>query len=119
MTKNHFSLEGKTVAVIGAGSGIGQACAIGAAQQGALVWCLDINADQSNATAKMVKAEGGRAECGVVLESATGESVRQALNLLSNPSFRVTLGHQARFICQEEYHWCKSADQLLSLYRGI
>jgi NAD(P)-dependent dehydrogenase (short-subunit alcohol dehydrogenase family) len=81
MTKNHFSLEGKTVAVIGAGSGIGQACAIGAAQQGALVWCLDINADQSNATAKMIKAEGGKAECGVVditNETAVQEAMADA-----------------------------------------
>ncbi len=60
-----------------------------------------------------------RAGCGVVMESATGDSVRRALKNLSNPSFRVTLGHRARFICQEEYHWCKSADQLLTLYRGI
>ena len=42
--RNLFSLEGKTVAVIGAGSGIGQAVAIGAAQQGAYVCCLDIHA---------------------------------------------------------------------------
>lgn len=66
MTKNSFSLDGKTVAVIGAGSGIGQACAIGAAQQGALVWCFDINVGQADATAKMIAGEGGKAECGVV-----------------------------------------------------
>ena len=66
MTRNLFSLEGKTVAVIGAGSGIGQACAIGAAQQGAHVWCLDINAGQANETAKMIKGAGGKSECGVV-----------------------------------------------------
>jgi NAD(P)-dependent dehydrogenase (short-subunit alcohol dehydrogenase family) len=66
MTKNLFSLEGKTIAVIGAGSGIGQACAIGAAHQGALVWCLDINAGQADATAKLIQGDGGKAECGVV-----------------------------------------------------
>ena len=47
MIKNLFSLEGKSVAVIGAGSGIGQAVAIGTAQQGAYVCCLDVNAEQS------------------------------------------------------------------------
>ena len=66
MIKNLFSLEGKTIAVIGAGSGIGRACAIGAAQQGAVVWCLDLNATEADATAKSIKSEGGRAECGVV-----------------------------------------------------
>ncbi len=45
MASNMFSLEGKTVAVIGAGSGIGQAVAIGAAQQGAYVCCLDIHVE--------------------------------------------------------------------------
>ena len=43
--KNLFSLEGKTVAVIGAGSGIGRAVAEGAAQQGAYVFCFDIKSD--------------------------------------------------------------------------
>ena len=66
MTRNLFSLDGKTVAVIGAGSGIGQACAIGAAQQGAHVWCLDINANQANVTANLIKDAGGKSECGVV-----------------------------------------------------
>src|SRR5688500_5261500 len=66
MTRNLFSLEGKTVAVIGAGSGIGQACAIGAAQQGAYVWCLDSNAKQADATAKMITNARGKAQCGVV-----------------------------------------------------
>ena len=66
MTRNLFSLEGKTVAVIGAGSGIGRACAIGAAEQGAHLWCLDINAGQANETAQMIKGAGGKSECGVI-----------------------------------------------------
>jgi glycosyltransferase involved in cell wall biosynthesis len=60
-----------------------------------------------------------RSGCGVVLDQPTAESARLALQRLANPTYRVTLGHQARFICQEEYHWCKSADQLLTVYRGI
>lgn len=66
MTKNLFSLEGKTIAVIGAGSGIGQACAIGAAEHGALVWCLDINPEPAAATAQTITRQGGNAECGVI-----------------------------------------------------
>ncbi len=54
-----FSLEGKTVAVIGAGSGIGQAVAIGAAQQGAYVCCLDVHQDTAAATAAMIAKDGG------------------------------------------------------------
>ena len=64
--KNLFSLEGKTIAVIGAGSGIGQAVAIGAAQQGGHVWCLDIHADTAAATASMITKAGGKADSGVI-----------------------------------------------------
>ena len=64
--KNLFSLEGKLIAVIGAGSGIGQACAIGAAGQGASVFCLDLKADQAAATAATIVASGGTAEAGAV-----------------------------------------------------
>jgi NAD(P)-dependent dehydrogenase (short-subunit alcohol dehydrogenase family) len=47
-----FTLSGKIAAVVGAGSGIGEAVAIGAAKQGASVVCLDSNeaAAQSVAT---------------------------------------------------------------------
>jgi NAD(P)-dependent dehydrogenase (short-subunit alcohol dehydrogenase family) len=78
MTKNPFSLEDKTIAVIGAGSGIGQACAIGAAQQGAVVWCLDINPEPADATATMIRTAGGKAECGLV-DITNETSVHEAL----------------------------------------
>ena len=64
--KNLFSLEGKTIAVIGAGSGIGQAVAIGAAQQGGHVWCLDIHADTAAGTAAMIAKAGGKADSGAI-----------------------------------------------------
>jgi len=42
-----FSLEGKTAVVIGAGSGIGEAVALGCERQGARVVRLDIKADET------------------------------------------------------------------------
>lgn len=63
--KNAFSLEGKTVAVIGAGSGIGRAVAEGAAAQGAYVFCFDIKNDGVNETAKRISEDGGEAEAGI------------------------------------------------------
>lgn len=57
-----FRLDGKTVVVIGAGSGIGEAVAIGAAQQGARVACLDVNGDAAAATAGKVRSGGGTAD---------------------------------------------------------
>jgi NAD(P)-dependent dehydrogenase (short-subunit alcohol dehydrogenase family) len=61
MMRDLFSLEGKTIAVIGAGSGIGRAVAIGAATQGADVFCLDLNADNAAQTAQTIVDSGGTA----------------------------------------------------------
>jgi len=57
-TGDLFRLDGKIAAVIGAGSGIGEAVALGAARQGATVVCLDSN---SNAARRVAGQIGGRA----------------------------------------------------------
>src|SRR4029077_8236866 len=58
---NMFSLSGKVIAVVGAGSGIGEAIAIGAADQGAsYVACLDLNEAGAAATAARITAAGGK-----------------------------------------------------------
>jgi NAD(P)-dependent dehydrogenase (short-subunit alcohol dehydrogenase family) len=57
-----FSLTGKTAAVIGAGSGIGEAVALGCARQGARVICLDVNAAAVRGVAERALADGGAAE---------------------------------------------------------
>ena len=54
-----FRLDGKTIAVIGAGSGIGRAVAIGVAQQGGDVICLDLDAASAAATAAAIGKTGG------------------------------------------------------------
>jgi NAD(P)-dependent dehydrogenase (short-subunit alcohol dehydrogenase family) len=56
-----FRLDDTTVAVIGAGSGIGAAVAVGAARQGARVACLDVHAASVRATAELISMEGGAA----------------------------------------------------------
>lgn len=53
-----FSLQGKTAAVIGGGSGIGEAVALGCARQGARVICLDVNEDAARRVAERGAAEG-------------------------------------------------------------
>ena len=57
-----FSLEGRTAAVVGGGSGIGEAVAIGCAEAGAHVSCLDIDADAAADTAATIRAAGGEAD---------------------------------------------------------
>ena len=62
--KNMFSLEGKSIAVIGAGSGIGQAVAFGVANQGGEVLALDVNAEGAAETARAITGRGGAAVSG-------------------------------------------------------
>jgi NAD(P)-dependent dehydrogenase (short-subunit alcohol dehydrogenase family) len=57
-----FRLDGKAMAVIGAGSGIGAAVAMGAARQGARVTCVDVNDEAAEHTATMIQREGGLAD---------------------------------------------------------
>ena len=94
-----FSLDGKTIAVIGAGSGIGRAVAIGAAHQGARVACLDINGEAAEAVAQQIRDEKCAADAGaldIVDAAATDQAfARLASNggrldgLLCTPSINV------------------------------
>jgi NAD(P)-dependent dehydrogenase (short-subunit alcohol dehydrogenase family) len=58
-----FDLSGKIAAIVGAGSGIGETVAIGAAAQGADVVQLDVNEDAAKAVAARI---GGRASAAAV-----------------------------------------------------
>ena len=57
-----FRLDGKTIVVIGSGSGIGRAVAVGAAGQGARVACADVNGDAARETAELIPSLGGGVE---------------------------------------------------------
>jgi NAD(P)-dependent dehydrogenase (short-subunit alcohol dehydrogenase family) len=57
-----FRLDGKVVAVIGAGGGIGAAVARGVATQGGQAICYDVNTDAADATATAIRNAGGTAE---------------------------------------------------------
>ena len=54
-----FRFDGKTVVVMGAGSGIGRAVAAGAARQGSRVACIDVHADSARAAADQITRDGG------------------------------------------------------------
>ncbi len=56
-----FSLQGRTAAIVGAGSGIGEAVAAGCADAGAFVHCLDIDPDAAARSAAAIRAAGGEA----------------------------------------------------------
>ncbi len=57
-----FRLDGRIALVIGAGSGIGAAAAVGLAAYGAVVVCADINLDGAQATASTIASAGRRGE---------------------------------------------------------
>jgi NAD(P)-dependent dehydrogenase (short-subunit alcohol dehydrogenase family) len=65
MAADMFRLDGKIVAVVGAGGGIGEAVALAVGAQGAHVACLDINAANAASVAEQIKGAGGSAQSGV------------------------------------------------------
>ena len=89
-----FSLSGKVIAVVGAGSGIGEAIAIGAADQGAsYVACLDVNDAGATETAARITAAGGKAGASV-MDIVDAEATRACLEQLA-----VTHGSLDGLVC--------------------
>ena len=68
---NLFSLAGRNAAVVGAGSGIGEAVAVGCAEAGARVHCLDIDGQGAAATAGAIRDAAGAAAAGPGEPAAT------------------------------------------------
>ena len=84
MAHDMFSLAGKIIAVVGAGSGIGEAIALGAADQGAaFVACLDMNEAGAAATAARIIGTGGRAGA-LAMDIADPERTRECLDGLAD-----------------------------------
>jgi NAD(P)-dependent dehydrogenase (short-subunit alcohol dehydrogenase family) len=73
--KGLFDLTGKTVAVIGAASGIGEAVALGCARQGARVAALDVNLAAVTAVAERARSEGAQCDAGAldIRDGAAGD----------------------------------------------
>ena len=74
-----FRLDGKTVAVIGAASGIGEAVAVAAARQGARVVCLDVEEAKAKDVAARIVRTGGHAGSAAV-DIRTGAAVDKAFD---------------------------------------
>ena len=90
-----FSLSNKSALVIGAGSGIGQACAEGLAAYGAHVVCADLRLGEAEQTAQTIRDAGFSAQAHQVdiRESASLQALIQSLPvidiLLCTPSINV------------------------------
>jgi len=82
MTRDQlFGLGGKVAAVIGAGSGIGAAVALGCARQGATVRCLDVDTGAAERTAETIVGADGAADA-ARLDITDGTAVDQAFDEL-------------------------------------
>jgi NAD(P)-dependent dehydrogenase (short-subunit alcohol dehydrogenase family) len=82
-----FGLGGKTAAIIGGGSGIGEAVAIGAARQGAKVVCLDMN----EAAAKRVAGSIGDGAEAAALDIRDRPAVNAALDKIAKDHGRLDI----------------------------
>jgi NAD(P)-dependent dehydrogenase (short-subunit alcohol dehydrogenase family) len=82
-----FDLTGKTAAIIGGGSGIGEAVALGVAQHGATVIVLDADAAAANAVAARI---GGDAR-GATLDIRDAAAVRSALDGIARDRGRLDI----------------------------
>ena len=72
-----LGLTGRTAAVTGGGSGIGQGCALALARAGVTVWALDRDESALADTAQQAAAEG-TVVTGLACDVTDGESVRRA-----------------------------------------
>lgn len=78
-----FGLEGRVAAVVGAGSGIGEAVALACSGQGARVACLDLDEAKARGVAGRIEASGGAAEA-VAVDIRDGSAVQKAFEDLSS-----------------------------------
>ena len=83
-------LDGHLAVVTGGGSGIGEAIAIGYAEQGAKVIVLDVDAAGAASTAQAIKAAGGSAES-VVLDVTDREASATVANQIEADHGRVSI----------------------------
>jgi NAD(P)-dependent dehydrogenase (short-subunit alcohol dehydrogenase family) len=79
--KKLFDMTGRQALVVGAGSGIGEAAALGLAAHGAHVICADLNLEAAQRVASEIKATGGKAEA-LAFDMRDGEAVVKAIAVL-------------------------------------
>ena len=85
-----FRLDGRTAAIVGSGSGIGEAVAAGAAELGAHVACLDIDPTAATRTATRIRLAGGSSESGS-LDIRTAGDVSIAFERLASSRGRLDI----------------------------
>jgi NAD(P)-dependent dehydrogenase (short-subunit alcohol dehydrogenase family) len=88
MMGDMFRLDDKVVAIVGAGSGIGQAVALGAAAQGGFVVCLDVDGAKAQATASRIREEGRHADADAI-DIVDADAIRRAFDEIARARGRL------------------------------
>ena len=97
ITNNPFSLEGKTILVTGASSGIGQGCAVMAAQLGAKVIACGRNEERLKGTIDQLDGEGHTSFAGELTDPMVIESLVANLPALDGVVFSAGISMTAPF----------------------
>ncbi len=84
---NPFSLEGKTIIVTGASSGIGRQCAIDCSRQGAKVVAIARNSERLNETLSMLNGEGHHS---YIYDFANNEGIAELVSTIVAECGRIT-----------------------------
>ncbi len=87
--RSMFDLTGKTVLLVGAGSGIGEAASHGLVAFGATVFCADVNGEAAKKTAEEIRSVGGMGEA-VELDMRDSRSVRAVAERVGTPDVLVS-----------------------------
>lgn len=93
LTGDLFRLDGRTALVVGAGSGIGEAIAVGLATFGAMVICADSRLDAATVTSKRINASdatSGAEASALLLDLLDPASPAAALTATGPPDVLVT-----------------------------
>src|SRR5688572_17425811 len=76
-------LDGKSVVITGAGSGVGRASALRFAREGARIVCADVRDDWAKETVRLIEADGGVAvaqRCDVTEEADVAAAIEAAVS---------------------------------------